>query len=77
MNRKPTKALEVVFQTGDDLSGVLRAMLDDSGLNRHSLAQQAGISESTLSRMYTGKRPATAETMVTVAITRGDVLSFV
>jgi len=71
MSRKPTKAAEVIFHTGDDLSGLLRAMIDDSGLTRYAIAQQAGLSESTLSRMYTGKRPATMETLVAVANTLG------
>jgi predicted transcriptional regulator len=71
MSTKKTKAAEVVFQNGDDLSGLLRSMIDDSGLTRYAIAQQAELSESTLSRMYTGKRPATMETLVAVANTLG------
>jgi len=71
MSNKPIKAAEVVFQTGDDLGGLLRSIIDDSGLTRYAIAQQAGLSESTLSRMYTGKRPATIETLRAVADTLG------
>lgn len=67
MSRKPIKAAEVVFETGNDLSGLLRAIIDESGLTRYAIAKQAGLSESTLSRMYTGARPATMETLVAVA----------
>jgi transcriptional regulator with XRE-family HTH domain len=69
MTTKKTKAAEVVFQSGDDLSGLLRAIIDDSGQTRYAIAQQAGLSESTLSRMYKGKRPATMETLRAVADT--------
>jgi len=71
MSRKPIKAAEVVFQTGDDLSGLLRAIIDESGLTRYAIAKQTGLSESTLSRMYNGKGPATMETLVAVANTLG------
>lgn len=71
MSRKPTQAAEVVFHTGDDLSGLLRAIIDESQQTRYAIAQQAGLSESTLSRMYTGKRPATMETLRAVADTLG------
>lgn len=51
-------------------------MIDESGLTRYAIAQQAKInqakiSESTLSRIYAGKGPATMETLVAVANTLG------
>jgi transcriptional regulator with XRE-family HTH domain len=67
MSDKPTNAAEVVFRTGDDLSGLLRTMIDESGQTRYAIAHAAGLSESTLSRMYTGKRPTTMETLHAVA----------
>jgi len=70
MSRKPTQAAEVVFQTGDDLSGLLRAIIDELGPSRYAIAQ-AGLSKSTLSRMYTGKRPTTLETLHAAADTLG------
>ena len=71
MSHKPTNAAEVVFQTGDDLSGLLWTLIDESGLTRYAIAQQAGLSESTLSRMCTGKRPPTMETLRAVADAMG------
>jgi len=71
MTAKKTKAAEVIFQTGDDLSGLLWSMIDEFGLARNAIAQQASLSQSTLSRIFTGKRPAAMETLVAVANTLG------
>ena len=66
-----SKSIEVVYQSGDDLASLLRSIIDGSGLTRYAIAKQAGIAESTLSRMYTGSRPATMETLNAVAMAIG------
>jgi transcriptional regulator with XRE-family HTH domain len=67
MKGPKSKAVEVVYKTGDDLSILLKTLVDNSGLSRYAIAKAAGITESTLSRMYTGIRPATMETLARIA----------
>jgi len=65
------KVIEAAFDNESGLSGLLRQMIDDSGLTRYAIAKAAGINESTLSRMYTNKRPATMETIQSVCYATG------
>jgi hypothetical protein len=69
--KKPQIKTEVVYKTGDDLGILLKSLIDNSGRSRYAIAKAAGITESTLSRMYTGVRPATMETLATIASTLG------
>jgi predicted transcriptional regulator len=66
MKGPKAKAVEVVFETTADLDSLFRSMIDGSGMTRYAIAKAAGIAESTLSRFYTGARPPTIETLVTV-----------
>ncbi len=66
--------IEVALTDGGDLAEVLRAVVDQSGLSRYAIAKQTGLSESTLSRMYTGTRPATLETLQAVCESLGRTL---
>jgi transcriptional regulator with XRE-family HTH domain len=67
MPSKTSTAAEAVFNTGDDLGGLLRGMIDRSGMTRYQIAKAAGINQSTLSRAYSGERPATMELLRSVA----------
>lgn len=67
MPRKTSTAAEAVFNTGDDLGGMLVAMIDQSGMTRYQIAKAAGMNQSTLSRAYSGQRPATMELLRGVA----------
>lgn len=68
------KRIEVALTDGGDLGEVLRAVIDQSGLTRYAIANQAGISEATLSRFYTGSRPTTLETLTKVCESLGRTL---
>lgn len=65
------KVIEAAFSDESGLSGLLVKVIDESGMTRYAIAQAAGINESTLSRMYTGKRPATMETLNAVCNATG------
>jgi predicted transcriptional regulator len=66
MTKSKSKTAEVLFRSGEDLCGLLRSIVDDSGMTRYAIAQKTGLAESTLSRMYTGTRPATMETIAVI-----------
>jgi transcriptional regulator with XRE-family HTH domain len=66
MKDAKSNAVEVVFETPADLDSLFRSMIDGSGMTRYAIAKEAGISESTLSRFYTGTRTPTMETLVNV-----------
>ncbi len=67
MPRKDSTAAEAVFNTGDDLGGLLRTMIDRSDMTRYQIAKATGMNQSTLSRAYSGQRPATMELLRGVA----------
>ena len=45
------------------LTDQLRQAIDDSGLTRYRIAQETGISESTLSKFYLGQRGLSMDAM--------------
>ena len=45
------------------LTDQLRQAIDDSGLTRYRIAQETGLSESTLSKFYLGQRGLSMEAM--------------
>ena len=55
MAKKGTKSKKLTDQ--------LRQAIDDSGLTRYRIAQETGISESTLSKFYLGQRGLSMEAL--------------
>lgn len=47
----------------DLLTDQLRQAIDDSGLTRYRIAQETGVSESTLAQFYNGHRGLSMEAM--------------
>lgn len=45
------------------MSDQLRQAIDDSGLTRYRIAKETGISESTLSQFYNGRRGLSMESL--------------
>ena len=45
------------------LTDQLRQAIDDSGMTRYRIAQETGLSESTLSKFYLGQRGLSMEAM--------------
>jgi DNA-binding phage protein len=71
MSRKASQGPEVIFQSGDDLRGLLVDLIDASGQTRYAIAKASGLPESTLSRAYNGKATTTLETLAAVARATG------
>lgn len=46
----------------------LRQAIDDSGLTRYRIAQETGISESTLSKFYLGQRGLSMEALDAIGL---------
>jgi transcriptional regulator with XRE-family HTH domain len=46
----------------------LRPAIDDSGLTRHRIAKETGISEATLNKFYFGKRGHSMKALNALAI---------
>ena len=55
MAKKRTKSNKLTDQ--------LRQAIDDSGMTRYRIAQETGISESTLSKFYLGQRGLSMEAL--------------
>jgi transcriptional regulator with XRE-family HTH domain len=55
MAKKRTKSKKLTDQ--------LRQAIDDSGMTRYRIAQETGISESTLSKFYLGQRGLSMEAL--------------
>ncbi len=55
MAKKRTKTKQLTDQ--------LRQAIDDSGMTRYRIAQETGISESTLSKFYLGQRGLSMEAL--------------
>ena len=60
---KTTGIVESMAQTLDQL----RKAIEASGLNRHRIAQDTGISESALSRLFSGERGLSIESIEILA----------
>lgn len=69
MSRQAIK--QVAFNTGGDLNGLLRELVDESGQTQYVIAKAAGVPQSRLSRAYAGKVETTLETLAAVARATG------
>ncbi len=61
------KPIEITLTGGDDLTGPLLQLINDSGMSRYEIAAEAGISKAILSHIDTGRRVASLEILRAVA----------
>ena len=65
----------IVVIESDDLSAVLRQLVDDSGSTRYVIARESGVLQSSLSRAYSGQTATTFELLKKVAESLGMIVT--
>lgn len=65
------QTIEIATTGKTDFAGSLKLLIEQSGKTRYEIAAMSGISEGALSLIYSGKRPASFETLRAVAASLG------